>query len=108
MICVKKKLKNHKNMLDDKDIEKLSETFVTKEDIRNFATKEDITEFKNEILTGQDEILEKLSVLSQEKTVGGEQDKRQKKVLEIHNNALKKNKVLSEGQVSEIDELRVF
>jgi hypothetical protein len=83
----------------DKEIEKLSEVF---------ATKEDLIEFKDEILTGQDEILEKLGILLQEKTVGDEQDKRQKKVLEIHNNALKKNKILSENQVSEIDKLRVF
>ena len=95
-------------MLDNKDIEKLSEAFATKEDIKNFATKKDIIEFKNEILTGQDEILEKLTAFSQEKTIGGEQDKRRKKVLEIHNNALKKNKILSEEQVSEIDKLRVF
>jgi len=95
-------------MLDNKDIEKLSEAFATKEDIKNFATKKDIIEFKNEILTGQDEILEKLTAFSQEKTIGGEQDKRRKKILEIHNNALKKNKILSEEQVSEIDKLRVF
>ncbi len=95
-------------MLDDKDIEKLTEAFVTKEDIKNFATKEDITDFKNEILTGQDEILEKLSALSQEKTIGEEQGKRQKKVLEIHNCALKKNKILSDEQISEIHKLQVF
>ena len=33
---------------------------------------------------------------------------RQKKVLEIHNNALKTNKILSDEQASEIDKLRVF
>ena len=86
-------------MLNDKDIKKLSEVF---------ATKEDVVEFKNEILNGQDEIMEKLDILIQEKTIGDEQDKRQKKVLEIHNNALRKTKVLSEKEASEIDKLRVF
>ncbi len=95
-------------MLDNNDIEKLSEVFATKDDIKNFATKEDIIEFKNEILTGQDEILEKLNTFLQEKTVGDEQDGRQKKVLEIHNNSLKKNKILSEEEVSQVDQLRAF
>ena len=59
-------------------------------------------------MEGQDEIMEKLSLLLQEKEIGNEQGKRQKKVLEIHNNALKKNKVLSIEEVSEIDKLQVF
>ncbi|MCX6723548.1 MAG: hypothetical protein NT155_00025 [Candidatus Staskawiczbacteria bacterium] len=86
-------------MLDDNDIEKLKETF---------ATKDDVIEFKDEILTGQDEILQKLNILLDEKTVGDNQDKRQKKVLEIHNVALKSSKILSEEQAIEIDKLRVF
>jgi len=86
-------------MINDEDIQKISEVF---------ATKDDVLEFKDEILTGQDEILEKLNILLDEKTVGDAQDKRQKKVLEIHNNALKKNKILSETEISEIDKLRVF
>jgi len=94
------------------DIEELSETLVTKEDLMDelekYATKEDIIEFKDEILTGQDEILEKLGTLLQEKTVGDEQNKRQKKVLEIHNIALKKSKILSVEQASQIDKLRAF
>jgi hypothetical protein len=40
--------------------------------------KDDIFEFKSEVLTGQDKILEKLETLSQEKTIGEEQDKRKK------------------------------
>lgn len=108
-------------MLEDKDIEKLSEVFatkkdlenlidivVTKEDAKNFATKNDLTKFKDEILTGHDAILTKLDILLTEKPIGDEQDKRQKKVLEIHSNALRKSKILSDEQVSEIDKLRVF
>ena len=86
-------------MLDDNDIEKLSEAF---------ATKEDVIEFKDEILTGQDEILEKLTALLQEKTIGDEQDKRQKEVLKIHNEALKRGKFLTEEDVSKISQSGVF
>ena len=86
-------------MLDNKDIEKLSEVF---------ATKEEIVEFKDEILTGQDEILTKIDTLLIEKPIKDAQDKRKTDVLKIHNVALKKNKILSEKQVSEIDKLRVF
>ena len=95
-------------MLNNKDIEKLSEVFVTKEDIKEFVTKKDFDIFKDKSLSKLDKILEGIVPLKEEKTIKSEQDKRQKKVLEIHNNALKKNKVLSEEQVSEIDELRVF
>jgi len=97
-------------MLNDKDIEKLSAVFVTKDDLESSEQKleDKITEFKSEILTGQDEILMELKALRQEKTVGDVQDKRKTKVLEIHNNALKTNKILSEKQTSEINSLRVF
>ena len=67
-------------MLDDKDIKKLIEVFATKEDIKDFAIKEDIAGFKDEILTGQDEILEKLNTLLQEKVTGDYQEKKQKKM----------------------------
>ncbi|MCX6721501.1 MAG: hypothetical protein NT026_02800 [Candidatus Staskawiczbacteria bacterium] len=80
-------------MFENNDIQKLSD---------------EIVEFKNEILTGQDEILEKLNILLDEKTIGDEQDKRQKKVLEIHNSALKKNKILSKEEALQIDKLQVF
>ncbi len=100
-------------MIDDKDIEKLSEVFATKEDVAGIKedlanVKEDILEFKNEILSGQDEIIEKLGLLLQEKDIGNDQDKRQKRVLEIHNDALKKNSILSVEEASQIDKLRVF
>ena len=99
-------------MIDNKDIEKLSEVFATKEDLKEleekFATKADLTAFKSEILDGQDEILKELKALGQEKTIADGQDKRKTKVLEIHNNALKTGKILSEKQVTEIDGLRVF
>lgn len=95
-------------MLNNKDIEKLSEVFATKEDMKDFAKKEDVTGFKGEILKGQDEIIDKLNILLDEKTVGDEQDKRRKKVLEIHNGTLKRSKILSEGEASEVDNLQVF
>ena len=97
-------------MLDDKDIEKLIKVqegvFVTKHDFDKF--KDDIVEFKDEILEGQDEIFTKLTALSQEKTVGDEQDKRQKKVPGIHNTALKSKGILSKERALEIAKLRVF
>ncbi len=99
-------------MINNKDIEKLKETFATKEDIENLieivATKEDMASLKKDILSGQDKILAMVTALSQEKTVGSEQNKRQKRVLEIHHNALRKNKILSEKESLEIDKLRVF
>ncbi len=117
-------------MINNKDIEKLSEIFATKEDIENlieivatkqdleifatkqdleaFATKEDVVKFKNDILNGQDKILEKLTTLTQEGIVGDSQGKRQKKVLEIHHHALKKNKILTADEVSQVDALQVF
>ncbi len=82
-------------MINDKDIEKLGEVFATKEDF-------------NKIMNGQDEIVGKLNLLLEEKTIGDAQGKRQKKVLEIHHNALKKAKVLSADDVSRGDKLQVF
>lgn len=104
-------------MIDDNDIKKLGEIFATKEDLEKYATredlekyatKEDLIEFKDEILNGQDEILGKLSILLDEKTIGDEQNKRQKKVLKIHNNALKRNKILTESESLEIEKSQVF
>lgn len=80
-------------MYKDEDIQKLSE---------------EIIEFKDEILTGQDEILGKLNKLLDEKTIGDEQDKRKTKVLKIHNDALKRSKILLGGEVAEIDKLEAF
>lgn len=77
----------------------LKETFVGKKEFRKF---------KNDMMGFKDEALEKLGNLTQEKIIGDAQDKRQKKVLEIHNNALKKSNILSEEEVLEIDKLRAF
>jgi len=65
-------------------------------------------EITNKILDGQDKIITKLDKLLQEKTTADAQDKRKTKVLEIHNNALKSNKILSPQQSIEIDSLRAF
>ena len=70
--------------------------------------RNEMVEFKDEMLSFEDKALKDLEDLKQEKTVSDEQDKRQKKVLQIHNDALKSNKVLSEHQSSKIDGLRVF
>ena len=70
--------------------------------------KGEFLEFKDDILKFEDKALKDLEDLKQEKTMADGQDKRQKKVLEIHNDALKTGKILSEQQTSEIDGLRVF
>ena len=97
-------------MFDNEDIKKLIKAqelvFATKKDLQDI--KDDIFEFKSEILTGQDEILKELKTLTQEKTTKDAQDKRQKDVLKIHNNALKKSKILSDAEALEVDKLRVF
>ena len=78
-------------MLDKKDVVKLIDalelSFATKKDFQGI--KDDIFDFKSEVLTGVDKILGEVKALRQEKTVGDDQDKRQKKVFEIHNAALK-------------------
>lgn len=97
-------------MLDNEDIKKLIEAqepiFATKKDLQDI--KDNIFEFKSEILTGQDKILEKLDVILSEKPVKDAQDKRKTDVLKIHNEALKTSKILSDEQASEIDRLQVF
>jgi len=97
-------------MLDKEDITKLNEVFVTKVDLERSEQRlrDDITKFKSEILNGQDKILTKLDIILTEKPMKDEQDKRQKKVLEIHNDALKAGKILSEKQIVEIDGLAAF
>ncbi|OGG43287.1 hypothetical protein A3G50_02005 [Candidatus Jorgensenbacteria bacterium RIFCSPLOWO2_12_FULL_42_11] len=96
-------------MLDKNDIEKLIEVFpiksevATKKDLQE--VKDDILEFKSEILTGQDEILSKLDILLTEKPMEDAQDKRRANVLKIHDNALRRAKILSEGEVMEINKL---
>lgn len=95
-------------MLDKEDIVNLSEVFVTKDDLEKFAQKDDLIQFKGEILTGQDKILQELKALRQEKVVGDKQEKRKTKVLEIHNNALKTKKILSDGEIGQIEKLHAF
>ena len=73
-----------------------------------FIGKKEFKKFENDMANFKDEALEKLGNLTQEKTVGDEQDKRQKKVLKIHNTALKKSKILSAAEAIEVDNLRVF
>ncbi len=90
-------------MIDNKDIENLKEAFK-----EVFETKDEAVEFKNEILTGQDEILKKLDILLSDKDISDAQDKRKTKVLEIHNNALKREKILSEQESLQVDQLSAF
>lgn len=63
---------------------------------------------REEFLTSQDDVLIKLNLLLDDKTIGDEQDKRKTRVLEIHNNALKSKAILSSQQTLEIDKLQAF
>ncbi len=81
-------------------------TFATKKEFGEF--KDEMVEFKEEMTKFEDKALKELGTLTQEKTVGDEQNKRQKKVLEIHNKALRSKGILSKGQAVEIDKLRIF
>ncbi len=88
-------------------VEFLDKKFTKIEDnIASFRTE--MTEFKNDMLGFEDKALEDLETLKQEKTMRDAQDKRKTKILEIHNYALKSNKILSEKQSAEIDGLRAF
>lgn len=75
-------------------------------DISDF--KSEMTDFKKDSLSFQDQVLTDLEMLKQEKTVGGEQDKRKTKVLEIHNSALTRKGILSSQEVAEISKLQAF
>lgn len=76
--------------------------------LENKVDKSEFYDFKNQTLTIEEAILKNTQALLLEKKVSDAQNKRQKKVLEIHNKALKENKILSEKQAAEIEKLRVF
>lgn len=84
----------------------LKETFAGKKEFVGF--KKEMTDFKNKNLTGQDEILQKLNILLDEKSVKDYQDKKHKTVSEIHNRALKEHKILSPQEVAQISKLEFF
>jgi len=91
----------------DKKFNKIEERFDgVEKDISEFKTE--MTGFKNEMLSFEDKALKDLEDLKQEKTMGDAQDKRKTKVLEIHNDVLKSNKILTDKQASEIDALGAF
>jgi septal ring factor EnvC (AmiA/AmiB activator) len=91
----------------DQRFDKVDQRF-DKVDQRFDKIEKDISEFKNDMYNFQDKVLLDLESLKQEKVVSDAQEKRKTKVLEIHNNALKSNKILSSQQSAEIDRLRAF
>lgn len=95
-------------MLDNNDIVKLGEVFATKDDLKNFVAKKDFDEFKDTSLSKLDEILDGVNLLKEEKIIKDAQDKRKTEVLKIHNGALKRGKILLEGEIAEIDKLGAF
>lgn len=95
-------MEDYKELVEflDKKFEKIDNRF---DEIEN-----DAKEFRNDMLSFKDQALKDLEDLKQEKTMGDEQDKRKTKVLEIHSDALKSNKILSESQITQIKELHAF
>lgn len=70
----------------------------------NFAGKETT----DKVLATQDKIIGKLDLLLTEKPIKDDQDKRKTKVLKVHNDALKRNQILSEQENLQIDQLGAF
>lgn len=95
-----------KNFATKENLNVLMENVATKDDLENI--REDVKTFKTEILTGQAEILLEIKSLKGEKSLGDTQDTRKQKVLEIHNEALKRNKILSDVEVLDISKLHAF
>jgi|GEM_PF-2866259 len=93
---------------DQKELVEFLDKKFEKIDNRFDKAEKDVKEFKNDMLSFKDQALKDLGDLKQEKTFSDAQDKRKTKVLEIHNDALKSNKILSQQEASEIDNLRVF
>jgi len=81
----------------------LEETFAGKKEFNEF--KNEMTGFKNESLTNQDAILKKLDILLDEKEVKEFQEKKQKKILAIHNESLKRHQILSPEESAQIAKL---
>jgi len=112
------KLKNHKIMAKSKS--KIKDPKITINELavmvndgfngkmeymkKTFATKES----SMEMLKLGAEILQEIKSLKREKDIGDAQDKRKTKVLEIHNSALKRNKILSPEETLQIDQMGAF
>ena len=73
-----------------------------------FVTKNEFNEFKDNVVKFQDKTSKDLEALKQEKTMGEEQDRRKKRIFEIHNNALKRGEILSTEEIVEIEKLNVI
>lgn len=78
--------------LTNKDIEKLSGIFATKEDLENLRG-----ELKNDFLTSQDKIISKLDEMRQEQRMSLLQERRRDEKIENHETRIKKieDKVLA-------------
>lgn len=75
---------------------------------KRFVTKSEFSDFKDKMLTGQDEILKKLEILLQEKTIREYQEKKQKKMWAIIIKALKEHNILSSKELTDIAQLEIF
>ena len=73
-----------------------------------FVKKNEFLEFKDKTLTGIDNINGKLDILLTEKDVKHYQDKKHKKISEIHNETLERNKLLLPQEANQIAKLEFF
>lgn len=82
--------------LTNKDIEKLSGIFATKDDLENLRS-ELRSELKNDFLTSQDIIIKKLEDIQLEQKMAYTQERRRDEKLENHETRIKKieDKVLA-------------
>lgn len=121
------------NLVTKEDLEasnrRALETFAAKQDLKGLVTKSEfkdfrgeMTDFKSEmndfktetaerfdkVLTGQDQILGELETLRDEKTVAGEQKKRERRFYAIIVDALKEHQILSSERLEQIKKLNIF
>jgi len=74
----------------------------------NFVGKKEFKKFKNDMTSFKDQALKGLGDFKQEKTIGDEQDKRRTEILKIHNEALKRNKILTQAEAERIARSSAF
>lgn len=56
-------------MITDKDIQKLTTIFATKEDLNKFATKEELDELKDGMYTRMDKVMEELKAMREDNLI---------------------------------------
>lgn len=84
------------------------EYFVHQHVVDAYAAQHASKEASDEMLKLGAEILKEIKDLKEGKVLGDVQDNRKTKVLEIHNEALKRGKILSVEETLQIDQMGAF